>query len=194
MMPGPVAGYLHSLEVVPELQVSIFMQKQLLCLNKTPYQNRFLHFDATGSLVKISHQQASNSQVDYKHILSYFCLQDHERRKPRLFHNGICDLYLPFLRIHPLLWLNLSDFYFCFFASFLLLKDRLPPLRQRCWCSSSQRKSLVLLLRQHAQPWLLLAWSIWLTRFGRIEVQQLVRICESSLDSRRMAYRDDWLH
>jgi hypothetical protein len=67
-------GYIQFCTDFPKLEIILFMEKQLQCINKTSYDDRILHCDATGSLTKISHQQKNYIDINYQTILNYFCL------------------------------------------------------------------------------------------------------------------------
>ncbi|CAF1085883.1 unnamed protein product [Brachionus calyciflorus] len=68
-------GYIQQVSIFPSLQLSLFTEKQLEALNKTPMNNRILHFDATGSLVSVPQQYTKNLIASgYKRILNYFLL------------------------------------------------------------------------------------------------------------------------
>ena len=68
-------GYIQNFEKDGKLEITIFSEKQLDCLFKTPYDDRILHIDATGSQVKIKKQLAQSDYISlYNRILNYYML------------------------------------------------------------------------------------------------------------------------
>lgn len=68
-------GYIQNIEKDGQLQITIFSEKQLDCLHKTPFNSRVCHIDATGSQVKIKKQQLQENDLsNYKRILNYYIL------------------------------------------------------------------------------------------------------------------------
>ena len=62
-----IKGYVQHFEKELSLQISLFTEKQLDCLHRTPYEHRILHIDATGNMVKVPNRM-------YKRILNYSLL------------------------------------------------------------------------------------------------------------------------
>ena len=48
-----IKGYVQHFEKDLTLQISLFSEQQFECLFRTPYEQRVLHIDATGNLVKV---------------------------------------------------------------------------------------------------------------------------------------------
>jgi hypothetical protein len=66
-------GFIQNIERDKYFEISMYTEKQFECLNKTPYEDRILHIDATGGLVKVSNK-FTDQHVNYKRILNYFFL------------------------------------------------------------------------------------------------------------------------
>ena len=72
---GKLKGYIQNFEKDGQVQITIFSELQLDCLNKTPYCDRILHVDATGSQVKIKKQHIRQDELCcYNRILNYYLL------------------------------------------------------------------------------------------------------------------------
>ena len=69
-------GYIQNIEKDGHLEITVFSEKQYECLFKTPYNDRVLHIDATGSQVKVKKQniQQVEDLCVYKRILNYYLL------------------------------------------------------------------------------------------------------------------------
>ena len=70
-----LSGYIQNIERDGHLQITIFSEKQLECLYKTPYNSRICHIDATGCQIKIkkNHLQI-NDLCAFNRILNYYVL------------------------------------------------------------------------------------------------------------------------
>ena len=72
ILRSKIKGYVQSFERDVSLQVSLFFEPQFECLFRTPYDQRVLHIDATGNLVKVNGQGFKRifSQCQSKYIIS----------------------------------------------------------------------------------------------------------------------------
>ena len=50
-----------------------YSERQLDCIHLLSYEDRFLHIDATGSLVSIKKVHTKDHYLEYNRILHYFC-------------------------------------------------------------------------------------------------------------------------
>jgi hypothetical protein len=71
-------GYCQQITPYPQLSIFNFCEKQLLCVKSTAYEDRFLHFDASGGYINITKKQAEPYGV-YKRNLVYNCLLKNNR-------------------------------------------------------------------------------------------------------------------
>ena len=70
-----LSGYIQNIEKDGQLQITIFLEKQLDCIHKTPFKSRVCHIDATGSQVKIKKAQQQHEDLcSFKRILNYYIL------------------------------------------------------------------------------------------------------------------------
>ena len=69
-----VRGFVQKIVNYPYFFMNCFNESQLKCFKQTPYEERILHLDATGGLLKINNKQVKrlNPLNDYKHLLTYF--------------------------------------------------------------------------------------------------------------------------
>jgi hypothetical protein len=54
-----------------------YSNDQFECLHATPYEKRFLHFDATGGFISLNKDQLIKMTEPYHRILTYFMLSKH---------------------------------------------------------------------------------------------------------------------
>ena len=105
VLRGKIRGYFQSLQLLPELEVALFMDTQLDCLFRTPYASRHLYIRAHTDLVKISNKEAHYSQFYHREITNYiFTIRNPTMPSKNTFQLG---------RIF-LLDLLLNMFFFCF--------------------------------------------------------------------------------
>jgi hypothetical protein len=58
----------------PEFALYLYMEKQLYIINKTTYDLRILHFDATGGRIKLYKKYCELLGQEYSRFLVYFML------------------------------------------------------------------------------------------------------------------------
>jgi hypothetical protein len=62
-------GYIQHIEKDERLEITIYSENQLNCLYRTPYEDRVLHIDATGSQVKI--KKNSSHKTNFAFIIEF---------------------------------------------------------------------------------------------------------------------------
>ena len=73
-----LAGYVQNFEGCNGLEISCYCEKQFECLARTPFNDRVLHIDATGSIVTINNK-SKQQYASYKRILNYFLLLKNDK-------------------------------------------------------------------------------------------------------------------
>lgn len=90
-------GYIQHTETDSSLEITTYSQLQFECLAKTVYEDRIMHIDATGQLVRVGDYSEIQKHADYKRILNYTVLV----RNPMLAHESIRKFQLG-----KLIWQN----------------------------------------------------------------------------------------
>ena len=82
-----VRGFVQKIVNYTYFFMNCFNESQLKCIKQTPYEERILHLDATGGLLKINNKQVKrlNPLNDYKLLLTYFGIL---KNKKFLSHPG----------------------------------------------------------------------------------------------------------
>lgn len=89
-----MSGYIQQFEQFPTLSIGCFMEKQLECIHRTAYNDRILHVDAIGSLVKIGEKQNNYKFADYKRILNYCLLLKNKKHLGANSGNALVGEYI----------------------------------------------------------------------------------------------------
>lgn len=69
-----INGFVQDAKNIPQFCMHLYSYEQLECVNKVDRKYRFLHFDATGSLVSIPQKYQKHDNFSFKRILNYFMI------------------------------------------------------------------------------------------------------------------------